>query len=33
MNKLAINEEREEDKYENATVFEYWKCGLQADKK
>lgn len=32
MKKLAINEEREEDKYEHATVFKCWKCDLQDGK-
>lgn len=26
MTKLAINEEREEDKYEHAASFKCWKC-------
>jgi hypothetical protein len=26
MTKLAINEEREEDKYEHASMFKCWKC-------
>jgi ubiquitin carboxyl-terminal hydrolase 5/13 len=26
MTKLALNEEREEDKYEHTTLFECWKC-------
>jgi len=26
MTKLAINEEREEDKYEHTTSFKCWKC-------
>ncbi|KAG1814654.1 uncharacterized protein BJ212DRAFT_1512291 [Suillus subaureus] len=30
--KLAINEEREEDKYEHTTVFKCWKCDLQGGK-
>ncbi|KAG1797423.1 uncharacterized protein HD556DRAFT_1356550 [Suillus plorans] len=32
MKKLAINEEREEDKYEHTTVFKCWKCDLQDGK-
>jgi ubiquitin carboxyl-terminal hydrolase 5/13 len=32
MKKLAINEEREEDKYEHTTVFKCWKCDLQGGK-
>ncbi|KAG1880072.1 hypothetical protein F4604DRAFT_1651500 [Suillus subluteus] len=32
MKKLAINEEREEDKYDHTTVFKCWKCDLQGGK-
>ncbi|KAG1835835.1 hypothetical protein DFJ58DRAFT_867410 [Suillus subalutaceus] len=32
MKRLAINEEREEDKYEHTTVFKCWKCDLQGGK-
>lgn len=32
MTKLAINEEREEDKYDHVTVLKCWKCDPQHGK-